>query len=60
VSESAESLIAYCRENSRDCPMPRRCDGGWRPPLTLILAAWDDSPVLLKMQRLREHIQVGR
>ena len=45
-------LIAYCRENSRVCPMPQRWNalwellpnrkrvgGGWEPPLPLILAA---------------------
>ena len=30
--------------------------GGWSPPLPLILAAWDHSPWLEKMLRLREHI----
>jgi hypothetical protein len=70
VSESAESLIAYCRENSRICPVPERWDalwkmlperrrvgGGWEPPLPLILAAWHDTPDMLKMLRLREHVE---
>ena len=70
VSESAESLIAYCRENSRVCPMPQRWNalwellpnrtrvgGGWQPPLPLILAAWDHTPGMLKMLRLAEHIE---
>lgn len=67
--DSAESLIAYCRENSRICPMPQRwaalwellpnharIGGGWQPPLPLILGAWHDAPALLKILRLAEHI----
>ena len=70
MTESAESLIADCRENSRVCPMPqkwgalwqllpnrRRVGGGWEPPLPLILAAWDHAPGMLKMLRLAEHIE---
>lgn len=70
MSESAESLIAYCRENSRVCPMPQRWNalweslpdrkrvgGGWEPALPLILAAWHDTPGMLKMLRLAEHIE---
>lgn len=70
MSESTESLIAYCRENSRVCPMPQRwivlwdllpdrtrVGVGWQPPLPLILGAWDDTPGMLKMLRLAEHIE---
>ena len=70
MSESAESLIAYCREHSRICPMPpqwnalwqllperKRAGGGWEAPLPLILAAWDNTPYIQKMLRLAEHIQ---
>ena len=70
MSESTESLIAYCRENSRVCPMPqrwtalwellpnrKRVDGGWEPALPLILAAWDHTPTMLKTLRLVEHIE---
>lgn len=69
VIESIENLIAYCRENGRICPMPQHCNalwkllpnrkrvgGGWEPALPLILAAWD-SPSMLKMLRLVEHIE---
>ena len=69
MSESTETLIAYCRENSRVCPMPprwaalwqslpdrKRVNGGWEPPLPLILAAWDES-AMAKMNRLAEHIE---
>jgi hypothetical protein len=70
VSESAESLIAYSHENNRVCPLPplwhqlwemlpgrEQVGAGWRPPLPLILAAWHDTPAILKMLRLAEHIQ---
>ena len=69
AADSSESLIAYCRENSRICPMPQRwvalwellpnrarIEGGWQPPLPLILGAWDDTPELMKIIRLSEHI----
>ncbi|MDD2919326.1 hypothetical protein [Rhodoferax sp.] len=68
--ESTASLTAYCRENSRVCPMPQRWSAlwellpnrsrvgsGWQPPLPLILGAWYDTPALLKMLRLAEHIK---
>ena len=70
MSETTESLIAYCRENSRICPMPprwnalwellperKRVGGGWEPALPLILAALHDTPYLMKMLRLAEHIE---
>jgi hypothetical protein len=34
----------------------RNDNGGWEPPLPLILAAWHETPALLKIIRLREHI----
>jgi hypothetical protein len=70
VSESVESLVAYCRENGRVCPIPQvwnqlwemlpnrtRAGNGWNPSLPLILAAWHDTPAILKMLRLAEHIE---
>lgn len=70
MSETTKSLIAYCRENSRVCPMPprwnalwellpdrKRAGGGWQPPTPLILAAWNDTPTMFKMLRLAEHIE---
>lgn len=70
VHESVESLIAYCRENSRVCPMPQRWSAlwellpnrarvgaGWQPPLPLVLGAWVETPGMLKMLRLTEHIE---
>ncbi len=70
MSESVESVVAYCRENNRVCPLPQQWNGlwemlpnrtqvgaGWQPPLPLILAAWHDTPAMLKMLRLAEHIE---
>jgi hypothetical protein len=70
MTETADSLIAYCRENRRVCPRPskwnelwvmlperRRRGGGWEPPAPLILAAWDYSSNLEKMLRVGEHIE---
>ena len=34
-----------------------RVGGGWEPALPLILAAWHDTPAILKMNRLAEHIE---
>lgn len=70
MSDTVESLIAYCHENNRVCPLPKlwnqiwemlpdrvRDDAGWHPSLPLVLAAWHDTPAMLKMLRLREHIE---
>lgn len=70
MSESTlESLIAYCRESQRVCPLPQvwkdlweklparhRVGGGWEPPLPPILGAWHFTSNLEKMLRLEEHI----
>lgn len=70
MSDSVESLVAFCRENDRVCPLPqlwnqlwkmlpdrKRNGAGWQPALPLILAAWHDTPAMLKMLRLAEHIE---
>ena len=70
MSDTVESMIGYCRENHRVCPQPKlwnqlwemlpdreQVGAGWEPPLPLILAAWHDTPAMLKMLRLAEHIQ---
>ena len=70
MSESTENLIAYCRENSRVCPMPqrwnalwqslperRRVSGIWEPPAPLILGAWHHTSAMAKAVRLAEHIE---
>lgn len=64
-----ESIIEHCQQNNRICPQPnhwhklwdllpnkRRVGLGWEPPLPLILAAWWDTPSLLKAVRFREHL----
>ena len=69
MSEAAENLIAYCREDNRVCPQPDRwielwemlpdrkqIGAVWEPPLPLILAAWHETPAISKMLRLAEHI----
>lgn len=70
MGDAVDTLIAYCRANSRVCPQPapwadlwellperRRVDGVWEPSLPLILAAWHSSTNLEKMVRLDEHIR---
>ena len=70
MRETVESLVAYCRENNRVCPLPphwsrlwetlpnrAQTGAGWQPPLPLILAAWHDTPAMLKILRLAEHIE---
>jgi hypothetical protein len=70
MSETVESLVAYCRENDRVCPLPMhwtrlwemlpdrvQVGAGWQPPLPLILAAWHDTPAMLKVLRMAERIE---
>jgi hypothetical protein len=70
MSETLHSLIAYCRENHRVCPLPphwnrlfemlpnrKRTALGWEPPLPLILEAWDNTPAPLKTLRVVEHLE---
>lgn len=70
MSDSVESLVAYCRENKRVCPSPAQWDRFWKtlpnreragnePPPPLILAAWHETPAILKMLRLAEQIEWG-
>ena len=70
-NETVATLIAYCREKHRICPMPqkwnemwemlpekKRKGAGWEPaPPPLILAAWHEAPGILKMARLQDHIK---
>ena len=66
-------LLSYVQANRRVCPQPQRwkglwqmlpnrhrVGGGWEPPLPLILAAWWDTPPLLKMIRLHEHLEYAK
>jgi hypothetical protein len=68
-TDSAQTLIAYCGENSRLCPMPpawstlwdmlpdrRLTHTGWEPPPPLILTAWHGTSGLEKSLRLAIHI----
>ena len=70
MDETSEDLIAYCRENGRICPKPilwnqlwellpnrKQVGSSWEPPVPLILAAWHDTPAMLKILRLQEHIK---
>lgn len=70
MPETSQSLIAFCRDKHRVCPMPKswntlfemlpnrkRTALGWEPPLPLILEAWDSTPGALKTLRLAEHIE---
>ena len=70
MDDTAESLIAYCRENNRVCPLPdlwnrlwkmlpsrERVGTGWQPAPPLILAAWHETPAMPKMIRLADHIK---
>ena len=70
MSKTVESLIAYCHESGRVCPLPPtwnrlwemlagrlRVGAGWQPLPPLILAAWHDTPATLKMTRLAGHIE---
>jgi hypothetical protein len=66
---SVETLIAYCQENGRVCPQPQKWLNLWemlpkdvetgasQAPLPLILAAWHETPAMLKMLRLADHIR---
>ncbi len=38
-------------------PNRKRDGADWQPALPLILAAWHDTPAMLKMLRLAEHIE---
>ncbi len=68
--EMLTALSEYVRQNGRVCPAPHRWHALWKmlprrqrvgngrePALPLILGAWWDTPALLKMLRLEEHIR---
>jgi len=65
-----DDTFAEAKKNNRVCPQPqkwnklyemlpnrKRKGNGWNPSLPLILAAWWDTPAMMKMLRLREHIE---
>jgi hypothetical protein len=61
-SEQLQELLQYVKDEGRICPEPgkwhelwemlperHRVCSGWKPPLPLILAAWDHTTVLKKI-----------
>lgn len=70
-TETFDSLWAHCSANNRVVPMPQEWsklynmladtrqnpNGGWGPPMQLILAAWHEATPIQKTLRLRQHIQ---
>ena len=64
-----EILLAYCQVDGRVCPQPNIWNNLWKLikkttgkediPAPLILAAWYDTPNLLKMLRLKEHLEIA-
>jgi hypothetical protein len=61
MTDSVESLVAYCREYKRVCPMPRLWNKLWEmlPNRARAGNAWHDTPALLKMLRLADHIELA-
>src|SRR5687768_14188326 len=70
MHETVETLITYCRENRRVCPLPilwnqlwqmlperKRVGAGYQPSAPLILGAWNYTSAVDKMLRLSEHIE---
>jgi len=69
--ERLAMLLAYVTEHGKICPQPQRwnelwqllpnrqrnSNGGWNPPLPLILGAWHIATGIEKTQRLREYIE---
>ena len=67
--EALRSLVAFACQDARVCPLPpqwnelwrmlpdrKRVGLGWQPALPLILAAWWESSVQSKRQRIVEHL----
>ena len=65
-----ESLLEYCREAARVCPVPHRWNelwellpsrersgAGWEPSPPLILGAWWNTSNLDKMVRFESHVR---
>ena len=70
IMVTLQETIELAQKNDRICPQPdkwnqlydilpnkRRKGSGWEPSLPLILAAWYDTPAILKILRLKEHIE---
>jgi hypothetical protein len=65
-----EETLQEAQKNNRVCPQPKRWQelyellpekkrkgNKWDPAVPPILAAWWDTPALLKVLRMREHIE---
>jgi hypothetical protein len=71
MTETFDTLWSYCTESNRVCPHPpewhqlynmlndtwQKPNGGWEPPLPLILGAFHDSTPLDKQLRFKEHVE---
>ena len=68
--EDTDSLILYCSDSGRVCPLPnrwkelwemlpgrRQAGNSWEPPLPLILGAWHYTSNPEKVLRFNEHIR---
>lgn len=67
---SLDEVLQEARKNGGICPQPLKWHelyellpnrvpkgGGWEPPVPLILAAWDETPGMMKTLRLEEHVR---
>jgi hypothetical protein len=65
-----DEVLAESTKGGRICPQPnkwnelwellpnkQRKGAGWEPSLPLILAAWHDTPHMMKIIRFQEHIR---
>ena len=65
-----KETMKIATKNDRICPQPgkwnelykrlhheQRKNGGWEPALPIILAAWWETPDMIKQIRMREHIE---
>jgi hypothetical protein len=70
MAKNYEQLLEYVKTNGRVCPLPipwkglcemlpnrKRTGHGWEPALPLILAAWWETPALMKHIRFLEHLE---
>jgi hypothetical protein len=54
----ARPVAMFTLKNCTLSPVVRaRVGAGWQPPPHLILAVWHDTPAMLKILRLAEHIE---
>lgn len=69
MPDTIESLLAYCREDGRVCPMPILWDELWKmlaertrtadgrqPPLPMILSGWS-APASMKIAQVEKQIR---